>query len=165
MTNSVDDDRTGSRQIRLTFVDSGVSVTADLLVEDAPDTCSALWEMLPLQLSVVHDIWSGHLVRGHLEGDTELKPENLLTYIPVPGDIFYYHRPANYYRGSPYGRSESAEIGIVYDKDTRPQGPRGPEAVNLFGEISAGLEELREVCQDMMIHGQQQLVIERVDQS
>jgi len=136
---------------------------ADLLDEDSPETTDAIWDMLPLRLSATHDIWSGHLVRAPLDGNPYLKPENVLTYIPIPGDIFYYHRPQNYYRGNPYGRNESAEIGIVYACDTRPQGPRGPEAVNLFGEISAGLEELAEACRETLLAGQQEVIIERVD--
>jgi hypothetical protein len=164
MTGNPNGRRSRPRQIRITFPESEATGTANLLDEDCPETCSAIWDMLPLRLRVTHDIWSGHLVRAHLDGDPFLKPENVLTYIPVPGDIFYYHRPANYYRGKPYGRSESAEIGIVYERDTRPQGPRGPEAVNLFGEIHSGLEELVEACRKVLIHGQQDVVIERVDE-
>lgn len=152
------------RRIRITFPASAATGTANLLDEDSPETSEAIWEMLPLRLKATHDIWSGHLIRGHLEGNPYLRPENVLTYIPVPGDIFYYHRPSNYYRGNPYGRSESAEIGIVYDRDTRPQGPRGPEAVNLFGEIETGLEELTAACRETLMAGQQEVVIERVSE-
>jgi len=153
----------GPRRIRLSLPDSGASAVADLLDDDCPDTCSALWDLLPLRLKAHHDIWSGHLIRCHLEGDPYVDPENVLTYIPVPGDVFYYHRSAHYYRGTPYGRLVSAEIGIVYDRDTRPQGPRGPEAVNLFAEISSGLEELSRACEAMIYEGQRELVIERMD--
>ena len=151
------------RRIRISLPGSDAAAVADLLDDDCPDTCSALWDLLPLRLKATHDIWSGHLIRSHLEGDTYLEPENVLTYIPVPGDVFYYYRPARYYRGSPYGRLESAEIGIVYDHDTRPQGPRGPEAVNLFAEISSGLAELRTACEAMIYEGQKELIIERMD--
>ena len=164
MPDNSTEQRPRSRQIRITFPESGATGTASLLDEDSPETASAIWDLLPLRLQATHDIWSGHLIRGHLEGNPYLKPENVLTYIPVPGDIFYYHRPANYYRGNPYGRSESAEIGIVYDRDARPQGPRGPEAVNLFGEIHSGLEELGEACRSILINGQQDVVIERLNE-
>ncbi len=153
------------RQIRISFPASGAAATATLLEEDSPNTTTAIWDMLPLQLRATHDMWSGHLVRGHLEGNPYLSPENVLTHIPIPGDIFYYHRPANYYRGNPYGRSESAEIGIVYASDTRPQGPRGPEAVNLFAEIDSGLDQIAEACREILTDGQQELVIERVIES
>lgn len=153
-----------ARKIRISFPDGGVSAVADLLEDDCPNTCQALWEMLPLRVRVIHDIWSGHEVLAHLDNSVVLQPENVLTYIPVPGDIFYYYRPANYFRGRPYGRSESAELGIVYDRDTRPQGPRGPEAVNLFANIPQGhgLEEFARVCEDMIYHGERDLVIEGI---
>src|SRR5690349_16420534 len=129
------------RQIRLSFPDTRASAIAELLEEDCPNTCEAVWNLLPLRINVVHDIWSGHQVLAHLDSTMVLPPENLLTYLPMPGDIFYYYRPAHYFRGAPYGRLESSELGIVYDRDTRPQGPRGPEAVNLFANISNGLSD------------------------
>ena len=103
------------------------------------------------------------MVLGHLDANFKLPPENVLTHLPVPGDIFYYYRPPNYFRGAPYGRIESAEIGIVYDRDTRPQGPRGPEAVNLFATISDGLEGFARACENMIYDGQQDLLIEKLE--
>ena len=105
MPNSAGVGARSPRQIRLTFANSGVSATVDLLLEDAPDTCSALWRILPLQLSVAHDIWSGHLVRGHLEGNPDLKPENVLTYIPVLG----LHSPPR--RAAPLFKQSSGDLG------------------------------------------------------
>ena len=149
------------RKIRISFPDGGPSATADLLEEDAPNTCDAIWSLLPLRLPGIHDIWSGHQVLVHLDSGVVLPPENVLTYIPMPGDLFYYYRPPHYFRGAPYGRVESAELGIVYDRDTRPQGPRGPEAVNLFATISSGLEDLAAACADMIYRGQKDVLIER----
>jgi hypothetical protein len=151
------------RRIRISFSDGGPSATADLLEDDAPITCDALWALLPVRVKAIHDIWSGHQVLAHLDNKIVLQPENVLTYIPIPGDIFYYYRPPHYFRGSPYGRSESAEIGIVYDRDTRPQGPRGPEAVNLFANISSGLADFARSCEDMISQGQKDLLIETVE--
>jgi hypothetical protein len=152
-----------TRKIRISFPDDRASAVADLLEEDCPNTCQAVWNLLPLRVNAVHDIWSGHQVLAHLESTLLLQPENVLTYLPVPGDIFYYYRPPNYFRGSPYGRSESAELGIVYERDTRPQGPRGPEAVNLFANISSGLDDFAKACEDMIYRGQKDLLIEKVD--
>jgi hypothetical protein len=156
-------ERPEARRIRISFPDEGASAVADLLMDDCPNTCEAIWKLLPLRLRAVHDIWSGHQVLLHLDNKVLLEPENVLTYIPVPGDIFYYYRPPNYFSGSPYGRSESAELGIVYDRDTRPQGPRGPEAVNLFANISDGLETIARACEEMITRGQKNLLIERVE--
>ncbi len=140
-----------------------MSAIADILEEDSEMTCQALWDLLPLRLPAIHDIWSGHLVRAHLDNSVQLIPENVLTYIPVPGDIFYYYRPPHYVRGAPYGRTESAELGVVYAEDTRPQGPRGPEAVNLFANISSGLEDFAKACEEMVRSGQREILIEKVE--
>jgi hypothetical protein len=152
-----------SRKIRISFPDDGVSAVADLLEADCPNTCDAIWRLLPLRVKVIHDIWSGHEILAHLDHKFVLPPENVLTYLPIPGDIFYYYRPAHYFRGSPYGRSESAEIGIVYGRDTRPQGPRGPEAVSLFANISASLESFARACEEMIYRGQKNLLIEKLE--
>lgn len=151
------------RQIRLSFPGDRVSAVADLLDDDCPNTCDALWNLLPLRVSAVHDIWSGHQVLAFLDSRSIIDPENVLTYLPVPGDLFYYYRPSHYVSGAPYGRTESAELGIVYDRDTRPQGPRGPEAVNLFGNISSGLDAFAKACEDMIQRGAKDLLIERVE--
>ena len=152
-----------SRKIRISFPNDGASATADLLEDDAPNTCDALWDLLPLRVRAVHDIWSGHQVVAHLDKSVVLQPENVLTYLPMPGDIFYYYRPTHYFRGAPYGRTESAELGIVYDRDSRPQGPRGPEAVNLFANISSALDQFAKACEDMIYRGQKEILIERVE--
>ncbi len=156
-------DERPARKVRIRLGTDGVSAIADLLEEDAPKTCDAIWDLLPLRISAVHDIWSGHEVLAHLDPEVFVAPENVLTYIPMPGDIFYYYRPPHYFLGAPYGRSESAELGIVYDRDTRPQGPRGPEAVNLFATVTSGLEQLAQACEQMIYRGQQELLIERVE--
>lgn len=158
-------DERPARRIRISLGEGGGSAVADLLEEDAPATCDALWNLLPLRVTAVHDIWSGHQVLAHLDQQIIVQPENVLTYIPMPGDIFYYYRPAHYFRGAPYGRVESAELGIVYDRDTRPQGPRGPEAVNLFATVSLGLDDLARGCEEMVYRGQQELLIEKVVES
>jgi len=152
-----------ARRIRISFSDDRASAVADLLEDDCPNTCDAIWDLLPIRVKAIHDIWSGHQVLAHLDKELVLEPENVLTYLPMPGDIFYYYRPAHYFRGAPYGRSESAELGIVYDRDTRPQGPRGPEAVNLFANISSGREQFAKACEDMIYRGQRELLIEKVE--
>ena len=151
------------RKIRISFPDANVSAIADLLEEDCGTTCQTIWDLLPLRVTALHDIWSGHLVLAHLEESVQIIPENVLTYLPVPGDLFYYYRPAHYVRGAPYGRGESAELGIVYAQDTRPQGPRGPEGVNLFATISSGLDEFAGACEAMIRSGERAILFERVE--
>jgi hypothetical protein len=50
----------------------------------------------------------------------------------------------------------------VYERDSRPQGPRGTEAVNLVTNISSGREQFAKACEDMIYSGQKELLIEKV---
>jgi hypothetical protein len=146
--------------LRISFERERVSILANLLEEDAPNTSNAIWNALPIRTKVIHDIWSGHLVFLHLNPMIKLPPENLLTYLPTVGDVFYYYRPPHYFRGSPYGRIEDAEIGIVYDRDSRPQGPRGPKAVNLFANIpKSELDKFQKVCERILYEGSKDIEI------
>jgi hypothetical protein len=150
-----------NRKVKLTFEHEGVSACAELLDDEAPRTAEAIWNLLPLRGKVIHDIWSGPQLVYHLDNSVKLDAENMLIYHPVPGDLFYYYRPPHYYRGAPYGRFESAEIGITYGRDSRPLGPRGPKAVNLFGTIIENLEGFAKVAGSMIDEGSKGLAMER----
>ncbi len=147
------------RSIRLRFVD-GPEVTATLLEDQAPKTCEAIWQLLPLKVSVIHDIWSGRQIFAPLDSSPGIPPENLSMYA-VPGDLYYYERPAHLDRGRPYGRLEMAEVGIVYGRDSQPWGPRGPKVVNAFATITDGLSTFAEMCERMITEGSKPLEITR----
>lgn len=150
------------RKLRISFPNEDASVLASFLEEDAPNTSNAIWNRLPIRTKLIHDIWSGHLVFLHLDPIIKLPAENLLTYLPKVGDVFYYYRHPHYFQGSPYGRSEDAEIGIVYDRDSRPQGPRGPKAVNVFANIpKPGLDRFQKACERLLYEGSKEIVLER----
>jgi hypothetical protein len=150
-----------NRRLKLTFTHEDVSAFAELLDDEAPRTADAIWGLLPLKGRVIHDIWSGPQLLLHLDSSVQLPAENMLIYHPVPGDIFYYYRPPHYYRGTPYGRVESAELGITYARDSRPQGPRGPKAVNLFGTIRENLDGFARVAAKTIEEGSKEFAVER----
>lgn len=150
-----------SKRISIKFLKEKTTAYGDLMEEEAPRTSNAIWDLLPLQAACIHDIWSGPQLLIHIDPPRILEPENLLGYIPAPGDIFYYYRPAYYFRGTPYGRREAAEIGITYARDSRPQGPRGPKAVNLFASITENLQGLSKIAEKMIYEGAKKIVIER----
>ena len=47
------------RTIRLTFIDEDVSVDAKLLEDEAPRTCQAVWDALPLEEEGINAVYSG----------------------------------------------------------------------------------------------------------
>jgi hypothetical protein len=143
-----------ARKIQIRFLNEKDPVYADLLEDDAPMTSEAIMNALPIKTKIIHDIWSGHQLFIHLEPMIKLPAENLLTYLPKAGDIFYYYRPGHYFRGSPYGKVEDAELGFVYARDSRPQGPRGPKAVNVFASISShDLKEFERMSEKVLYEG------------
>jgi len=151
-----------ARKVQIRFVKENVSIFAHMLEEDAPNTSDTIWNLLPIRTQLIHDVWSGHVVFLHLDPPIKLPAENLLTYLPKAGDIFYYYRPPHYFRGAPYGRIEGAEIGMVYDRDSRPQGPRGPKAVNLFANISeSDMDRFRKLCEQTIYEGTKLIEIEK----
>ena len=93
-----------------------------------------------------------------LELTEPIDPENLTMFVQ-PGDVFYYFREKNYFRGMPYGRESMAEIGIVYSRDAAPWGPRGQKSVNMCGKVIEGLDRLAEVCNSIIFNGPKRIKI------
>lgn len=151
------------RRLKITLLRENISAEATLLEEDAPNTIEAIWGRLPIKTRVTHDIWSGRVLFLHLEDPVlKLPAENLLTYLSKAGDIFYYYRPPHYFRGAPYGKVEDAEIGIVYGRDSRPQGPRGPKAVNVFASIDpSSLKDFEKASERVLYEGSEEIQITR----
>lgn len=131
----------------------GVSIPVRLLHEEAPTTCDAIAQQLPVAGNALHDIWSGRVIFLPLDSSLTIPIENPTMYV-VPGDVFFFQRPEHLDRGRPYGYLSLAEIGIVYGRDSQPCGPRGPKVVNLFGHIDESIEGLAELCDEMIWTGQ-----------
>jgi hypothetical protein len=149
------------KKIRLTFPDGGSEIMATLLEDQAPKTCEAIWQLLPLTICAIHDIWSGRQIFIPLEPTPHIAIENVSMYV-VPGDLYYYERPPHLDRGKPYNRLELGEIGIVYGRDSQPWGPRGPKVVNLFASIGRELPAFAESCERLLLEGSKPLMITRV---
>jgi len=155
--------RTLTRRIKISFPEEDVEAFATLSEDDAPKTSNAVWNLLPTRGIALHDIWSGHQIFFFLDPTPIVEYENVPRLLDVtPGDVFYYYRRPHYLRGSPYGRDEASEIGIVYDRDTQPRGPHGVKAVNLFGVITENLSGLATVCERMIEEGKKTILLERV---
>ena len=75
-----------SRQIRLTFIDEGISIGAEMLDDQAPKTCQIIWDLLPLEEDAVHAIYSGSEIAYFLSQDIKIPKENQTSRV-LPGDI------------------------------------------------------------------------------
>src|SRR5262249_48727587 len=106
------------RQIRLTFVQTGESVIAEMLDDEAPRVCQLVWERLPVEQQMIHAQYSGAEVYLLLERAEYAPPENLVR-LPLPGEICYFCEPP----GSVTGAQEPAsEILIIYHRGVTLRG-------------------------------------------
>ena len=85
---------TNRRRIRLSFVNSGESVVADMLDEEAPEVCRIVWDLLPVEGEVLHGMYSGAEVFLLLDATVRQPPENLCQ-LPLPGELLLFTEGVN----------------------------------------------------------------------
>ena len=120
------------RHIRLTFIDTGEQATAELLDEEAPETCKLVWNLLPLESSLVHGMYSGSEVFALLDDPKPAPPENLVQ-LPLPGELLYFYDEGREAAGK---RKPVAELCLVYGRGVMLRGHEGvPVRANLFASI------------------------------
>jgi len=147
-----------SRLIRLTFINEGVSVEAEMFESEAPKTCQAVWDVLPLEEEGVHAIYSGSEIAYFLSRDIVIQPENQTSRV-LPGDICYYRLEPGLMQEWPDGITE---LCWFYGRDGRPNMPDGPVAINLFARMIGNTTDFFEVCYRIRREGVKPLRIERV---
>lgn len=147
------------KHIRLIFTGENISIRAELLEQQAPKTCQALWDRLPFEGDAVHAIYSGSEIAFFIPPDIILEPENQ-TSRTIPGDVAYYHHPP----GKTYGWLEGiSEIAWFYDRDGRPTMPDGPVLMNIFARIVGDPAEFYAVCYRMRREGAKTFRVERIE--
>lgn len=151
------------RKLRLTFLRTGESVTADMLDDDAPEVCRFIWERLPIEADVVHGMYSGAEVFALLDNPQPAASENLCQ-LPLPGEILYFYDPGGNVtsRKTPVG-----EICIVYGRGVVLRGHEGVATyANLFARIPGDWKHdwtsFAGGCRRVRWEGPQRLRIERV---
>jgi hypothetical protein len=113
------------KSIKLEFKKGGV-FEADLYWEKAPETCKALWELLPLTLEVGHAKFSGHAL--YVFPGISLKVmENSRCIGLLPGEILYNPHVTN---SPPHPNELSFVYGLAAMRDSF-----GYAAFNLIGKI------------------------------
>ncbi|MHC0039067.1 DUF3830 family protein [Pseudoneobacillus sp. C159] len=149
----------------ITFLDSDVTLTAELLSDKAPETCRAFLDLLrePVHTTGKHAMYTGREVSIQLPISRcehtplhEPAKENL-TCFPQPGDILFTFMPAYAWGGIPY---PIYDFGLFYGKEARTFFPAGWIPGNLFARIVASdLEELEEIGKVIHLKGQQNILI------
>ena len=149
------------RHIRLTF-ETGESVLAELLEEDAPAVCRFVWEMLPYEREMIHGMYSGAEVFGIVDNPPQV-PEQNLTQIPLPGEIFYFYDPG---LNTTSRKGGVGEICIAYNRGVIFRGPEGaPTYASLFARIPGDWKrdwvDFQKACRAVRWEGPRRLRIER----
>jgi hypothetical protein len=143
-------------EIVFRFLDEDVAARARLLREQAPATCDAVLDALPVVGLARHGIYSGsevYLVLPVLLAP----PREHATTIVGPGDVGFL----TVEKGSGYGIEEDySEVCWFYDLDATPSMPEGPIAVNVFARLQdAGT--FHAVCRRMRLEGAKRLELAR----
>ena len=151
------------RAIRLTF-ESGESVVAELLWEDAPRTCGMIWERLPLEAKAIHGMYSGAEVFSLVENPAPSASENLVQ-LPLPGELLYFHDEG---RGGVGARKPVGEICFVYGRGVVLRGHEGvPVHASLFarvpGDWTRDWTEFALACRKCRWEGPRKLRMERAE--
>ena len=133
---------------RLSITIGGIPFSAELLEEEAPETCRAFLRALPIRGRVIQARWSGEAAWLPMdEWGIEVPPENHTSH-PSRGDLLYY----------PGGISEK-EMLIPYGSaffGSKVGQLRG----NHFATIVEGADGLREMGDKVLFEGAQEIVIE-----
>jgi hypothetical protein len=150
------------RKIRLTFVQTGESVLADMLDDEAPEVCRLVWEMLPIETQAIHGMYSGAEVFALLNDPRPCAPE-AHTQLPLPGEILYFYDDSKNVTNI---RPAVAELCIVYNRGVVLRGPEGvPTHASLFARIPGDWKydwtDFRDACRKARWEGPQLLRIER----
>ena len=143
-------------EIVFRFPDEDVAAPARLLREQAPETCSAVWDALPASGLARHGIYSGSEVYLILPALLTAPREHATTIVGT-GDVAFL----TVEKGSGYGIEEGySEVCWFYDLDATPSMPEGPIAVNVFAQLHDA-DPFLAVCRRMRMEGAKRLEIIR----
>jgi hypothetical protein len=150
------------RRIQLTFPDSGESVLADMLDDEAPDICDLVWARLPIEDKAIHGMYSGAEIFALINDPVSATPENLVQ-LPLPGELLYFFDEG---RGAVGARKPVGEICLVYGRGVVLRGHEGvPVHASLFARIPGDWKHawtaFAQACRRCRWEGPKRLRIER----
>jgi hypothetical protein len=158
-----------ARQIEISFTKRNVRGVATLLDAEAPLTCDAVWNALPLEGDAYHARWAGREVYTLVPPlATDPGRENA-TIMPVGGDLLYFEVDAASIDIPPDRRTGQPfiDIALFYGRNNLLLGPAGYMPGNLFATITENLEGLAAACESIWREGfvGERMVIKRVNDS
>lgn len=153
-----------ARYIDIALQKRGITCVARLLDEQAPRTCAAVWDALPLGADVYHAKYARNEIYTFVPTFAEVSPgrENT-TITPIPGDVVYFPfqqwEMANAAYGYDAGSAQrSAEhiidLAVFYERNNLLLNPDvGFVPGNVFATIVRGLDDIAAGAQDLWRRG------------
>jgi hypothetical protein len=158
-----------SKFLRISLERRGVSCVAELLEKDAPRTCAAVWDALPLGGDAQHAKYARNEVYTMVPRFAQIGRENP-TITPIPGDVVLFD-----FAGGMLDTAFKADQGIdaeagaidlaiFYGRNNLLiNGDIGWVPGNVYATIVEGLDVMAEACHDVWRSGSvgERLVYER----
>lgn len=164
---------------KLLFALSGTQAIAEMHDDVVPNTCNAVWDILPVEGMSIHANWASREIMLHLHGDKILRlpPEGPRRGPVAPGDIVYFWRSPQMSRGKQraYGaefQRELSEFAIFYGEpsggglaadDPARSGEGDLQVSTVFATFVDLPTAFARKCEDIRHHGLQRLVVKRLD--
>jgi hypothetical protein len=149
-----------TKEIKITVADHSEPFIGTLLEHEAPKTCSAIWEQLPIRGTLKHAMYSGQESVTYLDQEEMLSlgKENYTKNV-VRGDIGYYY---SYWDGGEDIRtySEFEEIIFIYGRNIElRRNSKESTGMNLIGEITECLSDFADISSRTREEGEKDIKI------
>lgn len=165
---------------KLLFELGGAAAVAEMHDDVVPNTCDAVWDILPVEGMSIHANWASREIMLHLAGDKILRlpPEGQPSRGTIaPGDIVYFWRSPKMSRGKQLAYSsefqrELSEFAIFYGEPSGgglaandPARSAGPDlqVVTLFASFVDLPGEFTDKCEEIRHNGLQKLTVKRLE--
>jgi len=159
-----------AKRIEIVSVESRVKAIAELLEEEAPKTCEAMWKCLesPMEAEGIQAMWVGRELMFIMPEEnqrvdpTSIPIENSTAY-PLPGDVCWIYYPAymdrDPFRIFPQGKP-LWDFFIIYGPDPI----LGGSAATVWAHVVEGLEDLASECRRIREDGTKLFRVSRVEE-
>ena len=152
-----------ARYITIGLAERGVSCRARLLDDEAPATCDAVWDALPVNGDAFHAKYARNEVYTLLPRIAAAPHRENPTVTPIPGDVCLFDfepweigNPAyGYEPGSEAHAAQGAtDLAIFYGRNNLLiNGDVGWVPGSVFATIEEGLAEMAAACTDLWRRG------------
>lgn len=146
-----------TKLIEFICLEEDIQAKAELLEEQAPETCSLIWSQLPIEGCFHHAYYSGPELAMVLPEFLDVKPEKP-TAVILPWEIAFTSLRAQDFIDV---EQDFSEILFFYDRNTGPKMLDGPVKVTIFARFLDSQANLKDLCYRIRSEGQKTFTIRR----